>query len=103
MPSVGDPFQLVFASLLEDEAAACNEVLHRLRHEHLRGTGEGTHPGTDHDAQTRDVIALERDLARVQSRPDLDTEGTDRVGDRSRAEDPTCRPVERHEETIPSS
>ena len=90
----------MFARVLEDEAAPRNEVLDRLGNEHLRGTGEGAYAGTDHHAEASNVIAFDRDLACVQSRPYLDPERTDRRGDRRRAAHPACRPVERREEPI---
>ena len=53
------------------------KILDGLGDEHLRGTGEGANAGADHHAEAGDVIALDRDLAGVQSRPYLDPERTD--------------------------
>ena len=44
VPAIRDPFQLVLAGVLEPEAGAGDEVLHRLRDQHLRRRGHRSQP-----------------------------------------------------------
>jgi hypothetical protein len=90
----------MLSGVLERDAGSGGEVLLRLRHEHLRGTGQGAHAGADHHAEASNVIALDRDLAGVQPRPYLDSERANGRGDRRRTPYPACWPVERREEPV---
>src|SRR2546421_4265695 len=50
-PQPRHTFQLVLAALLEVDACPCDEVLHRLRDEHLAPAGERGDAGADYDGE----------------------------------------------------
>src|SRR3990170_2515242 len=99
-PAVGDALQLVPAGILEHEARAGHEILHRLGHEHLARSGERPDAGADVDGDATDVVAPPLDFARVQPSSDLDPEGAHGLGDRARASDRPGGSVEGREEAI---
>src|SRR6185295_14723642 len=96
-PAVGDPLELVLASVLEVETAARHKILHGLRDPDLRRACGGRDPCADRDAQPGDVVAVDLDLARVDAGPDLDAELARPPSSLEGARDRARRPVERHE------
>src|SRR3954447_16157309 len=71
-PRVGNAFELVHALLLEDEPGPRDEVLHRLRDQHLRGAGLRADPGADHDPHPSDLAVDRLELSVVDARADLE-------------------------------
>src|ERR671934_399381 len=99
-PGSRHSLQLVLAALLELHAGPGDEVLHRLRDEHLAARREGGDPGADHDGKARHLVLVQLALAGVHAGPHLKPELVHSVDDRVRAADRPRRPVEGGEEPI---
>src|SRR5262249_15377333 len=54
-------------AVLEAKAGAGDQVLDRARHKDFTGPGGGGHPSTDVDGEPGDLVALELDLASMQT------------------------------------
>jgi hypothetical protein len=68
----GYTLQLVLAGIREREAAAGDEVLDRMRHEHLARPGERADPRPDVHGEAANVLAMEIHLTGVKAGPDLE-------------------------------
>src|SRR5690242_7973756 len=83
-PLAGEALELPGAALLELDARAGDEVLDRLRYEHLsraclgRDAGAGVHRDSAH------VAACEHDLAGVEAGSNVQSDPVDVVDDRAR-------------------
>src|SRR5262249_12358757 len=99
-PLAGNPLQLVHAASLEGEAGSGDEVLDRLRDEHLAGLRVRGDAGAGMDGDAGHLAVHELALARVEARSDLDPELADRVRYRARAADRPRGPVKGGEKAV---
>src|SRR5262249_35623017 len=99
-PLARDALELVDATILEGEAGAGDEILNRLRDEHLARPGEGgdSRPGVDGDAA--DLRAVQLALARVDPRSNLHAELPKRVAGRDRTAHGPSGAVEGREKAV---
>ena len=98
VPTLGNALELVLAGVLENETGPCDEVLDGGRDEDLGGSGERTDPHADVNRDAPNLIAIERDLASVKPRSDLDSDRSHRFGDGLSAPHASGRTVERGQE-----
>src|SRR5437016_11105048 len=77
-PCLRNTLELVFASILELEPRAADEILHRARNEHLAGSRHRRDTCADRDRDPRDLAVAHLALAGVESCSDLDLEGLQR-------------------------
>jgi hypothetical protein len=75
----------VLTGVLEDEARSGDEVLNRLRGEHLGRSRSGPDAGTDCDGESAHIVAVELDLTRVQTGSHLEPERPHVLDDRARS------------------
>src|SRR5207344_1876632 len=73
-PTIWHTLQFVLPTVLEGESGPGDQVLRRIRDEHLARSCQGRHAGTDVDGDPPDGVALELDLTGVQSDADLESE-----------------------------
>ena len=92
----------MLASVLEEEAGAGNEILHRLGDENLGRTCHGGDPGADRPGDPRPLGLDDLALARVQSSSDLDAKAQDALGNLERAANRPGRSVEGRVEAVAS-
>src|SRR5262245_2739556 len=59
----------------EFDAGPRNQVFHRSRDEDVARLGEAHHPGSDIDGNAMHIIVGHRNLARVNSNPDIQVQG----------------------------
>jgi hypothetical protein len=78
VPAVGDTLQPVLTSVFERQPGARDEILDGLRSEHLRRASEATDPRADVYRQAPDFPIDPLDLAGVQTRSDLNSQGASR-------------------------
>lgn len=72
----------MLTSALEPDAGACNKVLNGLRYQHVRGFGERSDPGTDHDGDAANPSVDNLALASVKAGSNLETERPNGVRER---------------------
>jgi hypothetical protein len=101
-PAIGNALQLVFASILEPEPGAGDEVFDRLRHQDLRGACLRGHAGADRDGEARDPVLERLALSCVDTSTDLDPEGPDLIRDLPSTADRACRSFEGGVEAVVS-
>src|SRR5215218_4420321 len=99
-PCPGDALERVLAAIGEVDAGADDEVLDRVRDEHLARRRQRTDARTDVDGESADVVADRLALARVQTRAQLDAQIAHCVAQLERTADRPRRPVERCEEGV---
>ena len=99
-PLTGNALELCRSTILELQTRARNEVAYGAGHEDLAGLRTCGDARADVHGDARNLPVRHLDLARVQSRSDLETKWPDRVHDRLRAADASRRPVERREEAV---
>src|SRR5687768_1982775 len=100
-PHSRNSLELVVSALLEGDARARDEVLHRSGHEHFARGGErrDSSPGDHGDA--RELLADQLALARMDARTDLEVVLARAFDDSPRARDRPCGAVESTEEAVP--
>jgi hypothetical protein len=101
-PGVRDALQLVFARILEDQAGSGCQVSDRRGHQDLRGSGERHDPRSSVHGDAVDVLAFSLDLARMDTRTDLDPDRTSSLGDRGRTPHGPSGAIERRKEPVTS-
>src|SRR5207247_5170525 len=99
-PLAGNALELAGAAVLELDPGPGNQVLDRLRHEHLSRSGLRGNPCTCVHGDPADSFTGELDLARVEAGADLEAEPTHGLRDRLRRADRARRTVERCEEAV---
>jgi hypothetical protein len=67
VPRVGDPLERALAAVVERDARAADEILHRARDEDLAGVGEPGQPRTDVHRDAHQLATALFALARVES------------------------------------
>jgi hypothetical protein len=77
-----------------------DDLTHRRRHQHLTGSGQRRHPRTDVHGHAGDIGAAHFDFTRMDARPHLDAERSDRVDDRVRAVDRNAGTGECRDESV---
>src|SRR3977135_1373262 len=100
MPASVHALQLVLPSVVELDAGACYEVNDGSGYEHVSGAGEGGNARRDDDADTCYVVTAQFDLGGVDAAADLDPHASERVSDRQRRADCSCRTVEDGEHAV---
>jgi hypothetical protein len=99
-PRLGYAFEVVLAAILEPKVRACNEILDRVRHEHLARVGERCDACPYRDCDTGDLAVGDFALAGMQTGPDCDFELAERVADCGSGADGTSGAIECSEESI---
>src|SRR5207342_841837 len=99
-PTIRDALQFVLPAVLEGESRAGDQVLHRIRDEHLARSCQRRHAGTDVDGDPPDGVALELDLTCVKPDADVEAEILHRVSDCHGASDGSGWPIEGRKEPI---
>ena len=88
------------AAVVEGETGAGDEILDRLRDQHLARSGERRDPCPGVHGDAADLLSVELTLAGVDSCTDLDSQITNCLAGGHRTADRTRRPVERGQETV---
>src|SRR3990170_3129339 len=99
-PGVFEAFQLVYAAVFKGKSRAHDEVLHRLRDEHLGWSCGGTDPGTDGDCHPSHLAVDPLAFTRVQPGPNFDSQRPNLLDDRLGTANCARRTIERGEEPI---
>src|SRR5262249_27308896 len=84
----------------ERDAGPRHEVAHGPRREHLTASGELRHPGADVHGEPADVVSATIHLARVDTRPDTETDRLRFSGDVHGTADGTRGTIERREKAV---
>src|SRR5262250_474970 len=101
MPLPGHAAKVVLATIREPQAGACHQVLHGAGDQHLGGCGSRHYPGSDVHGDPPDVVLHQLAFTRVESGPDLNPQGTDRIADGAGAADCPRGAIEGREEAVP--
>ena len=99
-PAAGDAFEFPLSAVFEEEPGAGDQILDRLRDEHLACAGGGGDPGADRDGQAGDFPVVKLALAGVDACADLEAEFAHGFGDRLGASDRAGGAVEGREEAV---
>src|SRR6187455_662662 len=78
-PAAGNPFEFSLSAIFEEEPSASDQILDRLRDEHLAWAGGGGDSGADRDGQACDLSVVKLALAGVDASTHLEAEITNAV------------------------
>src|SRR6187551_304314 len=71
-PAAGDAFEFPLSAVFEEEPGAGDQILDRLRDEHLAWAGGGGDSGANRDGQACDLSVVKLALAGVDARAHLE-------------------------------
>jgi hypothetical protein len=103
LPFARNAFQGVLASVIELDARACDEILHRSRNEDFARLRKSGKSRSDVDGEARQLLTVAFALACMQTRSNLKTLVASDLDDPPRARDRACRSIKRCEEAIADS
>lgn len=99
-PGARNALEVLLAPILELDARACDQVLDSARHEDFAGLSQGRDAGTDRDGNVNGLAVADLQLAGMETSPDLEADGPQRLAKGGRRLDAARGSIEGREEPV---